>query len=82
MTKEAQAEQAHEILATVCTRLQIESARAFLESCPFTTTALAALAQAVRELMNEGSTGIEDSAQAMCIERATRELALIEALEV
>ena len=39
MTKEAQAEQAHEILATECTRAQVTEARAFLESCPFTTTA-------------------------------------------
>jgi hypothetical protein len=82
MTKEAQAEQAHEILSTEYTADQLEAARRFLQATPFTTTALAAIAVALRELCTDGLPDDAGAPQADVIDRCVRELALIEALEV
>jgi len=81
MTKEAQAELAHEILSTEYTRAQVDAARRFIESGFYTTTALAAFAVALRELCADGLDNAE-APQADVIDRAVRELALVEALEV
>jgi len=82
MTKEAQAEQAHEILSCEFHARDVAEARSFLERFGYTTTALAAFAQAVRELCTDGLPGDAAAPQADVIDRCVRELALVEALEV
>ena len=67
------------ILAEKPTKAHVMAARKFVESCPYTTTALLALADAVWELC-EGSEFPQT--QAECIERAAHELAPIEAEQV
>lgn len=62
------------ILEAEYTPAQLRAAKALVESCMYTTTALAALATAVDEMGSEAQAGV--------LRRACNELALVESEEL